>query len=135
MKFVPFFKTFGKGLERHMHRHAGHNISCDLHMEHLNREAKSGIMSIGSNITEEAVKRVGKSIGHTIDIISNFNRINSIKEPSHRHSKLSKELDMKILLKQLHKDSSVFSTVPKRTHISFPKFEANTLSGFRQYHN
>lgn len=54
-----------------IHGRAGKNIPCDLHMEHLNREAKSGISGCGSNITDESVKRVGRSIGETIPILSN----------------------------------------------------------------
>lgn len=107
-----------------VHGHAGRNISCDLHMEHLNREAKSGITGIGSNVKDGAVKRVGKSIGHTISVLSNFDIINGIKEPSGRHSKRSTAKDMKLLLKQLQ-DSNVFNEIPGRRHKSFPKFEAN----------
>ena len=54
------------------------NISCDLHMEHLNREAKNGIQGI-SNITDEAIKCLWKSIGHTVEILHNFDSINNIK--------------------------------------------------------
>ena len=36
------------------------NIPCDLHMEHLNRECKSSIGSLGSNIAERSIDRVGK---------------------------------------------------------------------------
>ncbi len=31
----------------------GHNISCDLHMEHLNRVAKTAIERLGSNKSEK----------------------------------------------------------------------------------
>jgi len=61
-----------------VHGNSGKNISCDLHMEHLNREAKNGIHGMGSNITDEAVKRVGKSIGQTVEIIRNFDAFNNI---------------------------------------------------------
>ena len=40
----------------------GKNIPCDLFLEHLNREAKCCIGALGSNITDGAVHRIGKSI-------------------------------------------------------------------------
>ena len=85
---------------------------------------------IGSNITDEAIKRLGKSIGHTAEILHNFDSINNIKEPSGRHSKLSTDLDMKLIRRQLHEESSVFSEISGRAHRSFPKFEANPISFF-----
>ena len=39
----------------------GKNISCDLHMEHLNRCVKTAMSSLSSNISDESVLRVGKS--------------------------------------------------------------------------
>ena len=32
----------------------GRNISCDLHMEHLNRLAKTAVDGLGANKTERA---------------------------------------------------------------------------------
>ena len=40
-----------------------HNISCDLHMEHLNREAKTAIQGLGTNKSKKAILRTGKTIG------------------------------------------------------------------------
>jgi len=110
-----------------VHGYAGRNVSCDLHMEHLNREAKNGICSVESNTTDETVKRVGRSIGCTVEILNNFDTINSIKQPSGRHSKHSTTLDMKIILKQLHEEGAVFHEVPGRVHRSFLKFESNPI--------
>ena len=109
-----------------VHGLPGRNVSCDLHMEHLNREAKSGLAGTGSNITaDQSVKRVGKSIGHTTTMLSNFDLINGSSVPSGRHSKRSTAKDMKLLLKQLHEDTDVFAEIPDRFHRNFPKFEAN----------
>ena len=105
-----------------VHGHAGKNVSCDLHMEHLNREAKGGIAGIRSNLADQ---RVGKSIGHTVGVLSNFDAINGIKEQSGRHSKRSTVKDMKLLLKQLHEETEVFTENTGRFHKSFPKFKAN----------
>lgn len=107
------------------HGKAGKNIPCDLHLEHLNKEAKNSIAGLGSNITNEAIVRVGKAIGHTSAILRHFDRATGIKEPSGKRSKRSCEKDMCILLKQLYETSKVFATIPGRSHRTFPKFLSN----------
>ena len=91
------------------------------------RSKKNGIVSVGSIITDEAVKRVRKCIGCTVEILNNFDAINGIKEPSGTHSKLSKTLEMKVILRQLHKEGSVFGEVTVRAHRNFPRFELNPI--------
>ena len=44
------------------HGKPGHNVPCDLHMEHLNRQLKRCIRSAGSNIYPSAIQRVAKSL-------------------------------------------------------------------------
>ena len=39
------------------------NISCDLHMEHLNRACKDAISNLGANTTDTGIESVGKCIG------------------------------------------------------------------------
>ena len=47
----------------------GHNISCDLHMEHLNREAKTAIKGLGANKSQKAILRTGRAIErHTCQV-------------------------------------------------------------------
>ena len=64
------------------HGRAGKNVSCDLHMEHLNREAKNVLSGLGSNITDAAVIRVGKALGEIVQILHQFDTISEIKCPS-----------------------------------------------------
>ena len=110
------------------HGRPGKNISCDLHMEHLNREAKNQISGLGSNITDISVTRVGKSLGEVVLILQQFDHASGIKEPSSRHSKRSCEKDMTLLLKQLKDTTKVFSLVPGRAHRTFPKFQPNCMN-------
>ena len=65
------------------HDHAGRNIPCDLHMEHLNRECKFALSGLGANITEHAVQRVGRCI---IPIFQNFDQENGVPPQSHYHT-------------------------------------------------
>ena len=46
-----------------MHDLKGHNISCDLHMEHMNRQIQTVVGGLGANKTPKAIIRVGKAIG------------------------------------------------------------------------
>ena len=45
-----------------VHGQPGKNISSDLHMEHLNRDAKMSISGMGSNVTEDSIKHVGRAM-------------------------------------------------------------------------
>lgn len=109
-----------------VHGRIGKNVSCDLHMEHLNKEAKQCIAGLGSNITDGAVTRVGKSIGLTVPILKRFDKVNEIKEVSSRHSKRSCKKDMEILLKELMHKSKVFQKFPGRAHFNFPTIASDT---------
>lgn len=109
-----------------IHGRLGKNVPCDLHLEHLNKEAKQSIAGLGSNITDKAVQRIGKSIGHTVQIAKRFDLVNGIKEQSGRHSRQSCEKDMQLLLKELC-DSEVFKQKPHRKHLNFPGIQANSI--------
>ena len=111
-----------------IHGRPGKNVSCDLHMEHLNREAKNQISGLGSNITDASVTRVGNALGEVVLTLEQFDRMSGIKEPSSRRSKRSFEKDMTVLLKQLKDTSKVFNTVPGRGHRTFPKFQPNCMN-------
>ena len=54
-----------------MHGRPGKNISCDLHMEHLNWECKTSIAGLGVNVTDYAIQRVGKSLYTSSKILDN----------------------------------------------------------------
>ena len=114
-----------------IHGKPGKNVSCDLHLEHLNREAKNQIAGLGSNITDESVKRVGKALGQLIPILQQYDAMSGIKVPSSRHSKRTCEKDMDILLNQLHKTSQVFGVVPGRAHKTFPHFQTNSMNSMQ----
>ena len=67
------------------HGRAGKNVSCDLYMEHLNREAKNLLTGLGSNITDTAISRVGKTLGVMIEILQQFGSVSKVKKPSSQH--------------------------------------------------
>ena len=93
-----------------VHGRTGKNISCDLDMEHLNRECKCSIgSSIGANITDTAIQRVGGSLRSSTQIIQNFDSINNITQSSGHHTVRSSEADMSKLMDAVH-NTKVFHT-------------------------
>ena len=106
----------------------GKNISCDLHMEHLNREVKNQIAGLGSNVTNDSITRIGNALGEMLPILQQFDCVTGIKPTSGRHSKRSCEKDMAILVKQLKETSNVFSVVPGCSHRTFHSFQPNSMN-------
>jgi len=47
-------------------------VSCDLHMEHINRECKNATGVLGPNISDEAVGCVGRGIGELLKVNTQF---------------------------------------------------------------
>ncbi len=72
-----------------VHGKAGRNVSCDLHMEHINRECKGAIGILGSNISDETVGRVGRSIGELMKVTTQYDREHGVPPVSEKHSKRS----------------------------------------------
>ena len=64
------------------HRRPGKNILCDLHLEHLNREVKNAFGGLSSNITEQSVKRIGRSIKGLSSLSHTFDHTNHVTTPS-----------------------------------------------------
>ena len=68
-----------------VHGKPGRNVSMDLHMEHINRECKQAMGSLGSNIGDKAVSRIGQSIGELMKVSHRFDSVNNLRDPSGRH--------------------------------------------------
>ena len=117
LKWSRFINTHGT---------IGHNISCDLHMEHLNKVAKVAIDGLGANKSEKAITRVGKAIGTMTSTIDNFDTVNKVPAESGAHSKKSSEKDLNKVISQLVK-SKVFDIVPGRKHKSFSNINTNCI--------
>lgn len=94
------------------HSGAGHNISCDLHMEHLNKIAKVAVEGLCENKTERTISRVGKAIGTLTDTLDNFDTVNNV---SGAHSSKSNDKDLHKVISELVK-CQVFSITPGRKH-------------------
>ena len=98
--------------------HPGRNISCDLHIEHLNRELKNCI-NPGSVKKENAVVQVGKAIGTIAPVLQQYDKENHIKSHYTRHKSSDFTKDLQQIVNNLQKES-VFKNIEKRKHSTFP---------------
>ena len=106
------------------HGHTGKNISCDLHLEHLNRVAKNALGGLSSNITEKSVERIGKTVGMMSNLSHQFDMHNNVPTPSNYHTRKPKRKDVTMMVDQLRK-SKVFKFQDGRCHLHFKKFSSN----------
>ena len=66
-----------------VHGRLGKNIPCDLYMEHLNRECKGTIGSLGPNASSvNAVARIGKIVGELMKITTQYDSISELNPES-----------------------------------------------------
>ena len=79
----------------------GHNVSCDLHMEHLNRLCKAAVGGLGANKVETAIVRVGKCIQTVSEVLDRFDRVLGCKKDSSTHAHQSETKDLQRILKTL----------------------------------
>ena len=107
-----------------IHGRTGKNISCDLHLEHLNRVAKNALGGLSSNITEKSVERIGKTVGGMSNLSHRFDVDNNVPTPSDYHTKKPKHKDVTMMVDQLRK-SKVFKFQDGRCHLHFKNFASN----------
>ena len=96
-------------------------------MEHLNREAKNAFIGLGSNITDQSVKRIGQCLGVTVSILDNFDRVNNVPRQSGHHSKQSAKADLEKIVQQLSETSQVFKEQIGRSHFNYRSFHNNQI--------
>ena len=74
-------------------RGLGNNISCDLHMEHLNLAYKTHLGTAGGNVTEKTLIRTGKALSTLRSVTEVFDHLCSIHPEPSAHSHKSAEKD------------------------------------------
>ena len=109
-----------------VHGLPGHNVSCDLHMEHLNREAKTAIEGLGANKSKKAILCTGKAIGILKDTLDKFDKDNNVPSDRGAHAVKSAKKDLTKIIKQLA-SSKVFKIIPGRKHKSFRTLKTNLI--------
>lgn len=112
-----------------VHGKPGRNISCDLHMEHLNRLLKTCISTLGANKTPAAIVRLGKCIGPMSAILDAFDYEHDVKRDPGSHKRAKIDKDLKLLTNELYTKTHVFAHSPGRKHSAFPNVEKSLLTG------
>jgi L1 cell adhesion molecule like protein len=97
----------------------GHNLPCDLHLEHLNRRLKGVMNHLQSNVQPSAINRAAKSIGVVHNVCSKFESQTSVRkavnEQHGRHNKPSIMKDFNVVNTVL-KENEVFKVTTGRKH-------------------
>ena len=104
----------------------GHNISCDLHNEHLNRLVKIEIEGLGANKSKKAITRSGKAIGVVTKAVETLDEAIGISPRSSKHSTKGMEKDVFVITDQLRK-CDVFNPGSKLRHKSFNHLKTNII--------
>ena len=109
-----------------VHGLPGRNISCDLHMEHLNRVVKTCIQHLGPNKLESAIVRSSRCSHALLLIGDNFDETSGISSHSGGHKAIDDSKDLHRILLVLT-DNSVFTEASGRAHPSFHNIKCNGL--------
>ena len=112
LKWSRFVNSKGK---------VGRNVSCDLHLEHLNRRLKDIIIGLQSN--ENAIDRAAKSIGVVHHICEIFEDETHISKESGKHVRPPFSKECKMVYEELH-DQQVFMQADQRNHPSFKSIKS-----------
>lgn len=105
----------------------GHNIECDLHMEHLNRLCKTAIRDMGANKTQKAIIRASKALSKTSAIVHNFDDTTNTTAISQKHSTTSISRDRDLILQVLNSNST-FKETKGRKHRSSPNLKNSIMT-------
>eukprot|EP00731_Ephydatia_muelleri_P035780 Em0160g1a len=103
----------------------GHNISGDLHMEHLNRILKDTVSHLGANKTPKSIVRAAKALGPLKDILAEFDKITGVWFTS-KHCRRSEKEDLLKIVAELNQNE-VFHYQPGRKHLLFPSMKCNCM--------
>lgn len=114
-----------------VHGLPGHNISCDLHMEHVNRIVKVVIEGLGSNKTATAISKAAKAIGVLSEAMESFDSKVQLKAPSGMHSREKIAGDLQRIVKELL-TCDVFNPANQTTHKSFSHLRKNLIKTLQE---
>lgn len=110
------------------HGGAGHNIPCDLHNEHLNKLFKDIIHSMGSNLTEQSLRRAARSVTALSKIRDAFDTESKVPVPTSAHSCKDDYNDVTKVVEVLLKNG-VLTVQKGRNHSQFNNINMNPFFG------
>lgn len=109
---------------------AGKNIPCDLHMEHLNRQLKSIMHGMGSNISPKRVRKAGQCIQVVQRLCDTFEKQTATKMHSDNHPYPAFGKDFETVLSVLI-DNNSFEEMENRKYQTF-NFKKSILQTYTE---
>lgn len=104
----------------------GMNIPCDLYNEHVNKQVKTVIQNMGSNLTEQALKQAVRCISPLHTACKGFDAATNVPIISSQHTRKSDAEDIrKVVISVLRR--RLLEVVGPRKHQCFPNMESNPL--------
>ena len=110
------------------HGKPGCNIPCDLHMEHINAACKYAIAGLGSNVSPQAISRIGKCIGPLTRACDQYDAMFGLHGVSGKRDMPSLSKDIAAVVKELVQRSSVFYHKEGRRHRSFKSVKGSIIT-------
>ena len=83
----------------------GHNVPCDLHMEHLNRRLKFMMENLGSNMKPQCIKSIACSLGILSKICCRFEEEGDANQNKDYHTFPAFKKDLSLIVSQLISDN------------------------------
>uniref|UniRef100_A0A1X7VUI6 DUF6589 domain-containing protein n=1 Tax=Amphimedon queenslandica TaxID=400682 RepID=A0A1X7VUI6_AMPQE len=111
------------------HGRIGCNISCDLHLEHLNRRLKAILRNLQSNMQTKIICRAARSVGFVQEICSQFENETSNKTISDKHPVPSIAKDVSLIVDTLEDSPGILVNTPNRSESLF-KINKTILEDF-----
>ena len=102
------------------------NHAMDLDIEHDNKSFKNDCHLYRGEISDKSIDRESRSMEKSDAIPYNFDKITSVKKPSGRHTRMSTEEDIMLLVEHI-KPADVFKKKTGRLHKAFPDMKHNCL--------
>lgn len=95
------------------------NMECDRRLESEVRSVKDKMDAMGKNLTPVSAPRIARSSNNTTAMLKHFDQHCEVHPQVLSHSKMSRELDLQIMVNDLL-CQDVFTFIPGRRHSALP---------------
>ena len=94
-------------------------MECDRRLESEVRSVKDKMDAMGKNLTPVSAQRIARSSNNATAMLKHFDQHCEVHPQVLSHSKMSRELDLQIMVNDLL-CQDVFAFIPGRRHSAFP---------------
>ena len=107
---------------------AGNNLPSDLVNEFINKDIKDIIRNMGSNVSENALKRAARSISKIKATCTNFDTVSNIHPQASAHAARSLKEDINKVVSSVLKNKLLQVDPNGRKHAKYPQISLNPLN-------